>query len=78
MPEGTVAVISAENPNYSGTTPEGPVANMNPNDVPGHFFFSVKTGQLDFWDGQSGGAQLNLPGTWIYRFIIVGNPIYPQ
>ncbi len=77
MPEGTVAVISAENPAYGGVTPAtGPLTN--PNDSPGHFFFGTKAkGDFQYWSGQSGGPQAKLPGNWIYRWTIVGNALNP-
>jgi hypothetical protein len=77
MPEGTVAVISGENPNATGTPPpSGPITNWN--DIPGHFFWVVKgNGQLQMWSGQSGGPQMALPGDWVYRWTIVGNALRP-
>lgn len=63
MPEGTVAVISAE-----------PAAG----NIPGHFFFGIKAnGEFQFWDGQYGGTRTELNGVWIYRWSIVGNALNP-
>jgi len=71
-------VISAETPSFTGTTPAGPLKNLQPNQIPGHFFWAVKSNNtLEFWDGQSGGPQAPLPGTWIYRWMIVGNALHP-
>lgn len=79
MQDGTVAVVSGENLNYSGRTPPGPLKSWS--DVPGHFFFAVKNStaadSLEFWDGQSGSQVVHLPGTWAYRAMVVGNPFQP-
>lgn len=81
MPDGTVAIVNAENPNYSGSTPPGPIKNLN--DIPGHTFLAIKNGtgprSLQFWDAQKGGQVGNNPelGSWIYRWMIVGNPLAP-
>jgi Papain fold toxin 1, glutamine deamidase len=79
MPDGTVAIIAATNPNYSGTTPPGPLTNIN--DIPGHSFVAVKNGtgpnSLEFWDGQTGKETARLLGSWFYQYMIVGNPLRP-
>ena len=79
MPEGTLAAISAENPNWSGNPPPpGPITN-NAN-VPGHLFWGAKAyGEFKYFDGQ-GGGQLRLgqlPADWTYRVMIVGNALNP-
>jgi hypothetical protein len=73
LPNGTVGAISTENPNYSGSTPPGPLTNWN--NIPGHIFLFVKTsGGVQFWDPQNGSMQSQLPDNWIYRTMVVGNP----
>lgn len=76
MPDGTVTIVAATNPNYGGTTPRGPLRSWS--DIPGHAFIAVKDGgSLEFWDAQTGKPTAALPGSWFYEYMIVGNPIQP-
>jgi hypothetical protein len=74
LPEGTVAIVAGENPTYSGSgVPRGSITNWN--DIPGHFFAALKYNGERFFDFQAGGDQAALPGNWIYRVMVVGNPL---
>lgn len=76
LPEGTVGVVSGDNVNFTGNTPKGRITN--PNDIPGHFFGFIKVnGQVEYWDPQNNAMMRDPGGTWIYRYMIVGNPLNP-
>ncbi len=76
-PVGTLVAISAENTSFSGNLPP---KGTPLTDVPGHFFWRVKSsGPFEYYDGQSGGKTPAMPpnGAWIFGYAILGNPLHP-